>query len=266
MKVFAITTVSLLVVSCAWAAPSVQDNKVESESTFTRAARYLGGCFESDDMSTCLAVKGITALNRAARSNNIELMNGVSFKRDPTSSVARSGKALSENDVYAQLPETAEERSGRLIDMAMQTAADFFGSHNLEVKVPAEATQEVARALDEGRGKLKKMMGPFALAIGAKLFALIPLFLGGLALLTTKAIIVAKVALLLALFVGGSRLFGGIGNKFGGAIGGGYNSNAGWAGGNTAGWSSGASSAYPYARSMDTDSQELAYAGHADAQ
>lgn len=81
MKVFAITTMCLLVASCAWAAPSVQDNQIDSESTFTRAARYLGSCFESDDMTTCLAVKGITALNRAARSNNIELVNGVTFKR-----------------------------------------------------------------------------------------------------------------------------------------------------------------------------------------
>lgn len=82
MKVFAVTSViCLMVASCAWAAPSVQDNHVESDTTFTRAARYLGSCFESDDMTTCLAVKGITALNRAARSNNIELINGVSFKR-----------------------------------------------------------------------------------------------------------------------------------------------------------------------------------------
>lgn len=81
MKVFAVTAVCLIVASCAWAAPSVQDNKIETDSTFSRAARYLGSCFESDDMTTCLAVKGITALNRAARSNNIELVNGVSFKR-----------------------------------------------------------------------------------------------------------------------------------------------------------------------------------------
>ncbi|XP_023302171.2 uncharacterized protein LOC111684264 [Lucilia cuprina] len=270
MKVFAITTVCLLVASCAWAAPSVQDNQIESESTFTRAARYLGSCFESDDMTTCLAVKGITALNRAARSNNIELVNGVTFKRDPASPVQRNGRALSETDVLSQLPENADERTGQLIDMAVESASEFLGSHNLEVKVPTEATQEIARALDEGRGKLKKMVGPIALAIGAKLFALVPLLLGGLALLTTKAIIVAKIALFLAILVGGSKFFGGLGNKFGGSLGGGYSANgAGWsAGASNAGWSSGASSAYPYARSInvDGDAQELAYAGQVNAQ
>lgn len=81
MKVFAIACVTILAASCAFAAPSVQDNRVEGDNTFGRAARYLGACFDSDDMATCLAVKGITALNRAARSNNIELASGVTFQR-----------------------------------------------------------------------------------------------------------------------------------------------------------------------------------------
>ncbi|XP_017491314.1 PREDICTED: uncharacterized protein LOC108379472 [Rhagoletis zephyria] len=266
MKVFvAFATASLLIVSCAWAAPSVQDNRIEGENggTLALAARYLGNCFETEDITTCLAVKGITALNRAARSNNIEIVSGISFKRDSSSPMARSGKALSENDIYAQLPENSEERSGRLVDIAVQNAAEFLGSHSLEMKIPAEATQEMARALDEGRGKLKKMLGPIALAIGAKLFTVVPLVLGALALLTTKAVIVAKIALLLALLVSGSRFFGGLGNKFSGALGGGYNA-ASWSPSNTAGWSSGAASSYPYARSLDA--QQLAYAGQAPAE
>lgn len=170
---------------------------------------------------------------------------------------------MSETDVYAQLPANNEERTGSLVDMAVQSATEFLGTHNLEVKIPTEATQEIARALDEGRGKLKKMIGPIALAIGVKVFALIPLLLGGLALLTTKAIIVAKVAFFLALLVSGSKLFSGFGNKFGGALGGGYNSIGYTQAGQ--GWSSGASSAYPYARNFGSnsegDAQELAYAG-----
>lgn len=84
MKVFAIfATTSLLFVNSVSAAPSVQDNRVEGEngSSLALAARYLGSCFDAEDMSTCFAVKGITTLNRAARSNNIELVNGISFKR-----------------------------------------------------------------------------------------------------------------------------------------------------------------------------------------
>ncbi|XP_023163726.2 uncharacterized protein LOC111594595 [Drosophila hydei] len=267
MKVFSVACVCLvLVASCAWAAPSVQDNRVESDNTLGRAARYLGACLESDDLTTCLAVKGITALNRAARSNNIELINGVTFQRDPASPVQRSGKSLSEQDIYAELPQNGDERNGRLVDLAISSATDFLSTHNLEFKLPAETTQQVARSLDEGRAKIKKMIGPIALAIGAKLFAVIPLVLGFLALLTFKAVIVAKIAFFLAILVGGSRLLSGFGNKFGGNAIGGYSSNA-WSAPASAGWSSGASSAYPYARSITADdAQELAYAGQQQQQ
>ena len=40
----------------------------------------------------------------------------------------------------------------------------------MQIKFPAEATTEVARAIDEGRGKLKKFVGPLILGLGAKVF------------------------------------------------------------------------------------------------
>ncbi|XP_055852413.1 uncharacterized protein LOC129916462 [Episyrphus balteatus] len=272
MKVFIVSC--LLFAAAVSAAPSVIDNKIESEGTLSRAAKYLGACFESDDITTCLAVKGITAMNRAARSNNIVVTNGITFKRDPASPVARNGKALSENDIMSELPSESEDRNGRLMDMAMQSVADFFGSHNLEVKVPSETTQEVARAIEEGRGKMKKLMGPLILAVGAKLFALVPLLLGGLALLATKAIVVAKIAFLLALAVSASKLFGGAGKLGGlGGLGGGaagLANSAGWQQPAQQGWSSGGAS-YPYARSLgdddsSEDAQELAFHAQIPAQ
>lgn len=62
----------------------------------------------------------------------------------------RSGKSLSEQDIYAELPQNAEDRNGRLVDLAISSATDFLSTHNLEFKMPAETTQQVARALDEG--------------------------------------------------------------------------------------------------------------------
>lgn len=269
MKVFSIYTVVaiFLAIGCIRAAPSLQDNRVEGTEdeggVFSRVAKYLGACFESDDITTCLAVKGITALNRAARSNTINLSEGISFKRDDASPLQRSGKALSENEIVSQLPESDAGRTGRLMEMVMQSATDFLSTHNLEVKIPKETTQNMARAIEEGRGKMKKMLGPLVLAIGAKVFAIVPLVIFGLALLTFKAVFIAKIALLLALFLGGSRLFGGagLGSKFGGSLGG-YNAAV----GNSAGWASSASSAYPYARSIQDDAQELAYSGQIPAQ
>uniref|UniRef100_T1GKE6 Uncharacterized protein n=1 Tax=Megaselia scalaris TaxID=36166 RepID=T1GKE6_MEGSC len=118
-------------------------------------------------------------VNLASHNIEVVLYNElfVFFHRDPSTS-SRAGKALSENDIVTSLPEESEERTGRLIDMAMQSAVDFFSTHNLNVKVPAETTQEIARSIEEGRGKLKKVAGPLVMAIGAKLITIIPLILG----------------------------------------------------------------------------------------
>lgn len=123
---------------------------------------------------------------------------------------------------------------------------------------------------------MKKIAGPLILAIGAKIIAMIPLFLGGVVLLATKAVIVAKIAFILAAVLAFQRLGGSGGSGLGllsRVTGGGSNANQGWAnaapawssGSATqgAGWSSGASSSYPYARSYDA--QELAYNGQAPA-
>lgn len=79
MKVFIVSTMLLAV---AMAAPGVMDNKVQQgteDASFM--SRFVGNCADSGDVTTCLAIKGITALNRAARSNNLEIVSGISFVR-----------------------------------------------------------------------------------------------------------------------------------------------------------------------------------------
>lgn len=79
-----------------------------------------------------------------------KFIHGLKTKHRDASVSARSGKALSENEIVAALPADAEEKNGRLFDMALESASNFFGSHNLQVNLPAEATQSVARAIEEG--------------------------------------------------------------------------------------------------------------------
>lgn len=43
--------------------------------------KMFANCLNSDEMLTCLSVKGISALNRAARSTNIEILPGFTFQR-----------------------------------------------------------------------------------------------------------------------------------------------------------------------------------------
>lgn len=220
---------------------------------------------------------------------------------------------MTENEIVSQLEANNEDKSGQLYNMFLESLSNFFGNHNLVVKIPTEATAEVSRALEEGeslknkkiksielivtnffspgRKKLKKkMIAPLLLGLGAKFVAVLPLFVVGLALLSFKALVIAKIALLLALGLalakgigsagsglgllgkvaggGAGGLLGGLGSL--GSLAGGSAgvSNGGYAGGSSAGWStsgSGASAGYPYARSYD-EAQDLAYSAHASSE
>ena len=181
-----------------------------------------------------------------------------------TSISARSAKAISENEIVDSLPADETERSGRLFDLAMDSLTNFAESHSLQVKFPKEASESVARAIEEGRGKLKKIGGPLLLAFGAKLIALVPLFLGGLIFLAIKALIVSKIAFLLAAVLGFQKFGaggGGLGllSKVTNGVGSGWSSGA-----QTGGWSSGSglSSQYPYARNYE-NAHDLAYNAYA---
>ena len=119
-----------------------------------------------------------------------------------------------------------------------------------------------------GRGKIKKMILPLVAAAGVKIFALVPILLGGLSLLVFKALVVGKIALLLAGILAFQKLFGGNGvsaSSF-------FSKNAqptGWIDAQpNQGWS--ASSAQPqgyYRRSFEpntnADAHSMAYAAQA---
>lgn len=78
MKVFIVST---MILACAFAAPGVIDNRVESDSSSNKMMQYFSSCFDNDDITSCLAVKGIAALNRAARASNIQIAKGVVLTR-----------------------------------------------------------------------------------------------------------------------------------------------------------------------------------------
>lgn len=181
---------------------------------------------------------------------------------------ARSGKAISENEIIDSLPVDKTERAGRLVDLAMDSLTSFLDTHSLEVKFPKEASQDMARALEEGRGKLKKIAGPLILAVGAKLIALVPLFLGGLIFLAIKALVVSKIAFVLAAILGLQKLGGGGGGlNLLGKLANGGGAQA-WSSGTqgSSGWSSPAvGGSYPYARNYDT-AQDVAYNAYSGEQ
>lgn len=78
MKVFVI----LSLVALSAAAPSIMDNQINSaDSLFDLTTKMIANCADSNDKVTCLALKGVNAINRAARAQSLELLPGVTFVR-----------------------------------------------------------------------------------------------------------------------------------------------------------------------------------------
>jgi Protein of unknown function (DUF1676) len=101
-----------------------------------------------------------------------------------------------------------------------------------------------------GRGKMKKMMSMMMAGFFMKLLSMVPLAIAGLYVLAGKALIVSKIALLLAGIIGLKKI---VSQKQGG--------------GHSSGWQSGGGGG-GWERSIDNNeaSQNLAYRGHAKQQ
>ncbi|KAL2746248.1 hypothetical protein V1477_004618 [Vespula maculifrons] len=225
-------------------------------------------CFEREnELFSCIFVKAATTLDRAARSSDIQLIDGVMFVRDKP--MERSAKNLkTELDVMNELPKDTSDRALKLVSMLFDSAMSFMKSHSLKISMPEEFG---SRALTEARGKIKKMILPLIAAIALKIFALAPIFLGGLGLITMKALFDSKMALLLAGILFFQKMFKNdnmIGNIFGKAPSPSLGGN--WYEPSTQGWPSAGAGVQQqgyYRRSFDEttgkiDSHPLAYSAH----
>ncbi|XP_046748475.1 uncharacterized protein LOC124412546 isoform X2 [Diprion similis] len=219
-------------------------------------------CLNHEDMFSCIAVKSINFLGRAARSSDIQLVDGVTFVRDVP--MERGGKMLeTETELMDNLPREVVDKTFKLASMMFESVVSFLKSHSLKLSLPEGS---IARTLEEARAKTKKTINPLLAAAGVKIFALIPIMLGGLALLVTKALFVGKIALLLAGIILFQKLFGS-GSSTGNIFSKGVQPIAAWASAPASqSWSSAPSSSQSqgYYRSFDTnDAQQLAYRGQA---
>jgi len=223
-------------------------------------------CLEHDNaLFSCIFVKTINALNRAARSSDIEIIDGVTFVRDTP--MERTGKSLekTEVEIMNELPRESSGRMIQLFNMLCDSAFSFINSHSLKLSM---SENSISRALVEGRGKIKKMILPLIAAAGFKIFALVPILLGGLGLLALKALVFGKIALLVAGIMAFQKIFGG--SNVAGSF---FNKNPApvWYDNGAAGsWAAGGTSGLQHQgyRSFDradakVDSHNLVYSAHA---
>ncbi|XP_012287508.1 uncharacterized protein LOC105703591 [Orussus abietinus] len=160
----------------------------------------------TSDLGFCLKLKLLSTMDRVSRSAQVSVADGVTLiNESPVPQVQEAPR--SEEEIEATLPRALEDRENALNSMIFDKIVSFFQSHTLKLKLPN--VEELQRSLtEEGRKKKKNMGGLIAipLLIGG---TLVPLALGALALLAGKALIVSKLALVLAAIIGLKKLVSG---------------------------------------------------------
>ncbi|KAG6464209.1 uncharacterized protein LOC115452905 [Manduca sexta] len=150
-------------------------------------------------------------------------------------------------------PGPSTEDDGRIeLFSGVVLEKDTNGEDKLNVKIEPRELKDAVQTFEEARGKIKKYT-PLLAGIGVKVIAVVALLFGGLTLMVTKALVVAKLAFLAAAALGVQKLLSGGGlNGISGKIASFQSSPQSWSS------PTASAASYPYGRSA-TDANDLAY-------
>lgn len=111
--------------------------------------KMLEDCADKEFLS-CVGVKVVTAIDRAAKMSDIRVIDGVTIIK--TEEV--DGRALmTEEELQNSLEEEPAEKTSRLLEYLVEVASKFFKSHAIQFKLPELSSDRLQRALEEGESK-----------------------------------------------------------------------------------------------------------------
>lgn len=181
-----------------------QDNSSTAKSAFSALTKVFSQCGSADNIVKCFKLQAIRLTNRALKLQNIKLMDGVSVVKRTGYRDNRSYKdnSLDDNELNSLT-------SRKLDDMLYERASKLFESHQLQVNLPrlmSFGQHEVAKLIEEGRGKKKKKyLGPFLAAIALKA-GILKMAYHSIAIVAGKALIIGKIALVISAIIGLKKL------------------------------------------------------------
>lgn len=97
--------------------------------------RYMYKVYQecaSQDVTSCLKLKLLAALDRAARTYSLNVLDGVSFVKDPKANI-QDEAPKTEADIEASLPRSLNEKDEALSGLILNKVSSFLESHTLQV-------------------------------------------------------------------------------------------------------------------------------------
>ncbi|EFN89939.1 hypothetical protein EAI_15238 [Harpegnathos saltator] len=156
-------------------------------------------------ISPCLKKKAISFFERLGRIQTLPL--GENFELVKVAPLTDDGSRSAIADLETTLARTNGGATDELLtEILFERVAALMNSFNVRISLPKTTSGELQRSVEEGRGKMKKMMGMMMMGMAMKLAALVPIAMGVLFLLAGKALIISKIALVLSLIIGLKKL------------------------------------------------------------
>ncbi|KAK0183023.1 hypothetical protein PV327_001101 [Microctonus hyperodae] len=223
----ALVLLVLGVVSATIANPLEKVEKIsvieQQTVTLTDRAKYeeelmrkLNNKCSQNDISSCVMLKLVTYMNKLLKKASIELTDDIEIRKTGqateeviTYEAGRNNDDDSEfmelvsNKIYAFVK--SRSIKWRVLpedDVVVSASEDETGSLNLGLSL-----ERADNSLIDGRGKKGNNMGPLLAAAVLKIGLIGALAFKGLALLVGKALLLSKIALLLASIIGLKKLF-----------------------------------------------------------
>jgi Protein of unknown function (DUF1676). len=139
---------------------NIAENEVEKGKTIPGDERnwnfmmkLLDDCADKD-LFSCMGVKFVTAMDRAEKMSDIQVIDGVSLVKTTDLDDGRIGKALlTEEEVQNSLDQDPTQKTSRLLEFLVEVASRFFKSHVIQFNLPQFSPDDVQRAFQEGKSK-----------------------------------------------------------------------------------------------------------------
>lgn len=165
-------------------------------------------CEKSEEIVKCLKIQAVKIADRAIKTENITVMDGLAVVKRKDAEGPRSLKSQ----------ETSEEEarsmsSDQLDSVIAEKTARFFNTHQVSMSMarllgPSNGKENLEGMIEEGRGKLKKYIGPILTAIAIK-GGFIAMAFQAIAMISGKALLIGKIALVLSAIIGLKKLVSG---------------------------------------------------------
>jgi hypothetical protein len=124
-----------------------------TEGNWNVVMKMLDDCADKEFLS-CVGVKVVTAIDRAAKMSDIQVIDGVTIVKTDDMDDEKNGRALmTEEELENSLDQEPADKTSRLLEYLVEVSSKFFRSHAIQFKLPELSSDRLQRAFEEGESK-----------------------------------------------------------------------------------------------------------------